>query len=61
MQPEDHGVDRQSRPELIEDFVAQVLIGFALQEPARLRPGGRAFDQREAVFTRFAPQGHDRR
>ena len=52
MQAEHDGIDRQRGAQLAEDFVAQVLIGLALQQSAGLRPGRRAFDQREALLGR---------
>ena len=52
VQAEHDGVDGQRGAQLIEDLVAQVLIGLALQQPAGLRPGRRAFDQREPLLGR---------
>ena len=49
MQPENDAIDRHRRLELIEDFVAQTLIGLPLQQPARLRPGRGSLDQRRSL------------
>ena len=56
VQAENDGVDRQGGAQLAEDFVAQFLIGLALQQPAGLRPGRRALDQREALLGRAPAQ-----
>ena len=56
VQAEHDAVDRQGRRELIEDLVAQRLIGLALQQPAGLGPGRGALDQR-----RSPPPGARRR
>ena len=61
MQPEHNAIDRQRGAQLIKDFVAQAFVGCALQEPARLGPGGAAFDQREALLARAAAQHNHRR
>ena len=39
-------------PQLVEDFVAQALIGRAVDEPCRIGPGGGALDQLPALFAR---------
>ena len=61
VQTENHAIDRQRGAQLVEDLVAQILVGLELQQPARLRPGRCAFDQREPFELRPPPQHHHRR
>ena len=61
MQAEHYGIDRHRRPQLVEDLVAQHLIGAALDETGGLRPAGSTFDDGKAFRARPAPQDrHDR-
>ena len=60
MQAQDDTVDRQRGPQLGKDFVAQRLIGLALQQAARLGPGRGAFHHVEIVFGSALAQ-HDHR
>ena len=59
MQAEHDAVDRQGGPQLPKDLVAQLLIGLALHEAARLGPGSSAFDDVDRLGPGAAPQGHD--
>ena len=60
VQAEDRGIEGQRVPELLQDLVAQRLVGLAVDQPARCGRGGRALDQRPARGLRAAPGGNDR-
>jgi hypothetical protein len=61
MKSEHHGIDRQCCAQLVEDFVAQALIGQAIDEAGRIGPGGRALDQIKALFRGKPAADRDRR
>ena len=44
VQTENHAIDRQRGAQLVEDLVAQILVGLALQQTARMGQGRRALD-----------------
>ncbi len=61
VQAQYNGVDRHRCLQLIEDFVAQFLIGLPLQQSSRLGPGGGSFDDSQFFRSRALAQGHDGR
>ncbi|EEF24651.1 conserved hypothetical protein, partial [Ricinus communis] len=61
VQAHDDGIDRHCRLQLVEDFVAQLFIGIAVDEAGGVCPGGRALDQLPALFGSDAAADGDRR
>ncbi|MNL60423.1 hypothetical protein D3C87_1842310 [compost metagenome] len=61
MQAEHHGIDRQCRAQLVEDFVAQTFIGLPVDETGGIGPGRRSLDQRPAFCRRHLAADRDRR
>ena len=49
MEAEQNDIDRQRCCQLLEDFVAQALIGLSRDETGGLGPCRRSFDQRETL------------
>jgi len=57
---EQHDIERHGGPDLVEDFIAQPLIGGLADKACRLRPRGRSLDQRETVGLCAATRGDER-
>src|SRR5579863_4182101 len=55
VETENHTVDRQGGAKLVENLIAQFLVGFALEQAAGLGPGRGPFDEREPFFARAPP------
>lgn len=60
VQPEDRRIERQGRLQLLQDLVAQHLVGVAVDRPAGCRRGGRALDHHPARGRRMATGRDDR-
>lgn len=61
VQAEHHGIDGHGGAQLAEDLVAQALIGLAVDEASRVRPGRGSLNQFPALLNADAPADGDRR
>jgi len=61
MQAENNCIDRQSGLQLIQNFITQFLECLPLEQAARFRPCGGAFDDRQSFRRCALAQCHDGR